>query len=243
MKGRAASRTVRRPQVRAALVASFLFLSSTPVWPAERADPLLLPASVPLYTRNNECTDVKVPMPPSTHSAIGANMISPQPADMPLSQGDSAICFAYATADMISQRVQTEISALDVATKYYFTDPSHLAKLANHDLQVHLEGKGDYRTAIAESRNTTDVSRDDNPDRYPYFDKLEGGEEEIASLLYNVEGLCQDRDLPSYDGYTHFSADLTRLRVWTRLLPPARYSRISLGNLCKSGIPTGLHCC
>jgi hypothetical protein len=126
MKGRAASRTVRRPQVRAALVASFLLLSSTPVWPAERADLLLLPASVPLYTRNNECTDVKVPMPPSTHSAIGANMISPQPADMPLSQGDSAICFAYATADMISQRVQTEISALDVATKYYLTNPSRL---------------------------------------------------------------------------------------------------------------------
>ena len=43
-----------------------------------------------------------------------------------LSQGDSAICFAYATADMISQRVQTEISALDVATKYYLTNPSRL---------------------------------------------------------------------------------------------------------------------
>jgi hypothetical protein len=136
MKGRATSRTVRRLQVRAALVASFLLLSSTPGWPAERAVPLLLPASVPLYTRNNECTDVKVPMPPSTYSAIGANMISPQPADMPLSQGDSAICFAYATADMISQRVQTEISALDVATKYYLTNPLRLAKLANPDLQL-----------------------------------------------------------------------------------------------------------
>ena len=72
------------------------------------------------------------------------------------------------------------------------------------------------------------MHRCDNPDRYPYFDKHEGGEEEIASLLYNVKGLCQDRDFPSYDGYTHFSAYLTRLRVWSRLLPPARYSRISL---------------
>lgn len=227
MNGRAAARTVRLPQLRAALIASFLLLSTTSVWPTERADPLLLPASV-RYTRNNECSDVKVPMPLSTHSAIDANMISPQPADMPLSQGDSGICFAYATADMISQRVQTEISALDVATKYYFTDPSQLAKLANPDLQLHLRGMGDYRTAIAESRTTTDVSSDGNPDRYPYFDKLEGGEEDIASLLYNVGRLCQDRDLPSYDGYTHFSAYLARLRVWMQLLPPARSSRISL---------------
>lgn len=50
--------------------------------------------------------------------------------------GRCAICFAYATADMISQRVQTEISALDVATKYYLTNPLRLAKLANPDLQL-----------------------------------------------------------------------------------------------------------
>src|ERR1700730_7747338 len=149
MKGRRAARTVRLSKVRAALIASFPLLSCMPIWPAERVDPHLLPASV-RYTRNNECTDVRVPMPPSTHSAIEGNMISPPPVDMPLSQGDSAICFAYATADMISQRVQTEISALDVATKYYFTDPSDLANLANPDLRIHLREMGDYRTAIAE---------------------------------------------------------------------------------------------
>ena len=35
---------------------------------------------------------------------------------------------------------------------------------------------------------------------------LEGGEEDIAALLYNVGGLCKDQDLPSYDGFTHFAA-------------------------------------
>ena len=85
-------------------------------------------------------------------------MASPKPADMPLSQGDYAICFAYATADMISQRLGTEISALDVATKYYFVDPSRLAHSTNPDLQLHLRGMGDYRAAIAESRATMEVS-------------------------------------------------------------------------------------
>jgi hypothetical protein len=121
-------------------------------------------------------------MPPSTHSAIDGNMISPKPADMPLSQGDTAICFAYATTDMISQRAGTEISALDVATKYYFADPSRLARSANPDLKRHLRGMGDYRAAIAESQATTDVSSEHNPGRHPYIDMLEGGEEDIRPL-------------------------------------------------------------
>jgi len=45
---------------------------------------------------------------------------------MPNSQGDSAICYAYAAADMISQRIGLAVSALDVATTFYFTDPSGL---------------------------------------------------------------------------------------------------------------------
>src|ERR1700730_3482376 len=56
----------------------------------------------------------------------------------------------------------------------------------------------------------------------------EGGEEDIAALLYNVGGLCKDQDLPSYDGYTHFAAYLALLRTWMRVFPPAQYSRIGL---------------
>src|ERR1700730_17325651 len=154
MNGRAAARVVSRRQLQAIFIASLLLIRSTPILPAERVDPYPLPTSV-RYTRNSKCNAVNIHMPPSTHSAIDGNMISPRPAEMPLSQGDTAICFAYATADMISQRAGTEISALDVATNYYFADPSRLARSANPDLKRHLRGMGDYRAAIAESRATT----------------------------------------------------------------------------------------
>jgi hypothetical protein len=171
MKDWAAARIVNRRQLQATFIALLLFIISTPVLPAERVDTHFLPTNV-RYTRNAKCDAVSIHMPPSTHSAIYGNMISPKRADMPLSQGDSAICFAYATADMISQRVRTEISALDVATKYYFVDPSRLAQSPNPDLQRHLRGMGDYRAAIAESRATTDVSNEHNPGRYTYIDML-----------------------------------------------------------------------
>jgi hypothetical protein len=228
----AAARVVSRRQLHAAFIALLLLTRSTPVLPAKRVDPHFLPTNV-RYTRNAKCNAVKIHMPPSTHSAIYGNMISPKPADMPLSQGDTAICFAYATADMVSQRVGTEISALDVATKYYFGDPSRLAQSTNPDLQRHLRGMGDYRAAIAESRATTDISSEHNPGRYPYFDMLEGGEEDIAPLLYNVGGLCKDLDLPSYDGFTHFAA-LALLRTLMQEFPPAQYSIISLAGLAFS---------
>lgn len=225
----AAARVVSRRQPQAAFIALLLLTRSTPVLPAERVDPHFLPANV-RYARNAKCDAVNIHMPPSTHSAVYGNMISPEPADMPLSQGDTAICFAYATADMISQRVGTEISALDVATKYYFADPERLAQTTNHDLQRHLRGMGDYRAAIAESRATMDVSSEHNPDRYPYIDMLEGGEEDVAALLYNIGGLCKDQDLPSYDGFTHFGA-LPLLRTLMQESPPAQYSIISLAGV------------
>ena len=227
MNGRAAARTVSRRQLQATFIALLLLIRSMPALPAERADRHLLPMGA-RYTRNSKCSTVNIHMPPSTHSAIDGNMISPKPADMPLSQGDSAICFAYATADMISQRVGTEISALDVATKYYFANPSRLAQSTNPDLQLHLRAIGDYRSAVAQSRATMEVSGDDNPGRLPYIDKLEGGEEDIAALLYNVAGLCKDQDLPSYDGFTHFAARLAFLRTRLKLFPSPQYSRRGL---------------
>lgn len=194
---------------------------------AERANPHLLPETA-AYARNAACDATTIPMPPSTHSAVDENRISPKPVDMPLSQGDYAICFAYATADMISQRIGVEISALDVATKYYFADPARLAQSTNPDLLRHLRRMGDYRAAITESRATLEVTNEDNPGGDPYVDKLEGGEEDIAALLYNIDGLCEDRDLPSYDGYTHFLGRLGLLRRWFRLFSAAPY--------CKAGL-------
>ncbi len=190
-------------------------------------DARLLPARAN-YTRNKGCQPIKVKMPPSTHSAVEGNSASPKPADMPLSQGDNAICFAYATADMISQRLGAEISALDVAMKYYFGNPSSLERSTDLRLRRYLQKMHDYKSTIAESRARTDVSVEANPRWLPYADKLEGGEEDVAALLYNISGVCKDRDLPSYDGYTHFSYYLSFVRARMRLFPAAGYSTSDL---------------
>lgn len=187
--------------------------------PARAVDTRLLPES-PRYAADAPCTDVTVLAPrrrPGTHPLD--DRISPNPALSPMSQGDSAICFAYATADMISQRVGVTVSALDVATTYYFADPAGLAQNRAPALRRFLAGRPGLAEEIAESRNDTEASRERNPLRKPFFDKLEDGQEETASLLYNLRGLCPDRDLPSFDGYGQHLRTLGALRWTSRLAP------------------------
>ncbi|UMY18419.1 hypothetical protein MMB17_03510 [Methylobacterium organophilum] len=196
-------------------------------------DPRILPAH-PRYARNAACADITVVAParrPGTHPLDGK--ISPDPAESPMSQGDSAICFAYATADMISQRVGRTVSALDVATRYYFADPARLAASRDPALRRYLRENPDTLAEIAASRNDTDVSKDGNPGRLAYFDKLEDGQEDAAALLYNVGGLCEDRDLPSFDGYGQHQKFLRALRWRARVVAPKQCWRSLAGTVEK----------
>lgn len=157
----------------------------------------------PVYRRNAGC----------------APTLPPPPERMPWSQGDSAICYAYATADMISARVGRRVSALDVATGFYFSDPGRLLLSRDPRLRRHLARRPDLTQAIARERARVDVDREGNPDGRPYFEKLEGGEEDLAALLANVKGLCPEEDLPSDDGYVHVSAWLKAQRVRAGFAP------------------------
>jgi hypothetical protein len=138
--------------------------------------------------------------------------------NMPVSQGDSAICFAYATSDMISQRIGRRVSALDVATSYFFANPVELYKTRNKDLLRYLTQRRGLLDDILLRRNRIDVSKEGNANGRPYFDKLEDGDEEIASLLVNTKGVCLDRDLPSDDGYYRYTSLLERLRRRAKLM-------------------------
>ncbi|WP_246696542.1 hypothetical protein [Methylobacterium planeticum] len=166
-------------------------------------------------------------MPPGTHALPGSNRISPKPSEIPAGQGESAICFAYATADMISQRVGRVVSPLDVATKFYFADPDRLPEIRNPALRAHLRAHPRHRADIAWSRNATDIAREGNAHLHPFFDKLEGGEEAAAALLYNLGGLCEERDLPSHEGYAHFLRYFAALRFSSAVRAP----RISYASL------------
>ncbi len=55
-----------------------------------------------------------------------------------LDLGDSNLCFAFASADLISHEVGYPVSALDIALQYYFAHPSHL------NLQTQLSKGGGF---------------------------------------------------------------------------------------------------
>jgi hypothetical protein len=197
----------------AAVAAAYAFGAT----PAEaQVDPRILPQR-PAYARNPTCAPVETSIPFEEHEGTRDVGLSPSPREMPLNQGESAICFAYATADMISHRLGRPISPLDVATKNYFADPERLASIPA--LRDHLRAHPNWRADIAWSRNAAEMSNIGNPKLLPYFDKIEGGEEDTAALLYNVGGLCEDRDLPSNDGYRYANPTLSRLRNRSRLAP------------------------
>src|SRR4051812_19012635 len=42
------------------------------------------------------------------------------------SQGDTGFCYAYSSATLIAQRTGVDVSATDLATSFYFSDPSLL---------------------------------------------------------------------------------------------------------------------
>jgi hypothetical protein len=219
----------RRPWALPRLVALALAL-----WvPGLAAAQVLLPAQAH-YARNASCAPAALAMPPGRHTSVDGDDLSPRPSQSPLSQGDVAICFAYATADMISQRVGAEVSPLDVATKYYFAPASRLAKIRDPRLEAHLRRMGDWRAAIDASRATAEVTRENNPKWLPFVDKLEGGEEETAALLYNVDGLCEDADLPSFDGYTHFFAYFHLLHWRLQTFPAKAHCSARLGDLAEN---------
>lgn len=181
-------------------------------------DRRILPRA-PAYKRNAACAPVRLEVPRSRHFAIDGSLVCPTPADMPLTQGDSAMCFAYATADMISQRIGMVVSPMDVATKYYFADPARLALIDEPELRHNIAAHGDLAAVVRHSRDAVDISRDGNAARQPLFDKLEGGEEDLAALLYNVGGVCLDTDLPSFDGYK-FARDFLRRSLLRATLAP-----------------------
>lgn len=219
MTDRGINRTASAREINAACAALLLLFAVGSASSAQGFDPRILPAA-PRYTRNAQCGAVQIAVPPSTHRLPGSNLISPKPADVPVGQGERAICFAYATADMISQRVGRAVSPLDVATKFYFADPTQLAAVRDPALQAHLRAHPTYLADIAWSRNAADISLDHNPGLHPYFDKLEGGEEDAAALLYNLGGLCEERDLPSHEGYAHFTSYYAALRYSSYVRAP-----------------------
>lgn len=200
-----------------------------------RVDPVILPATA-AYARTPGCPTVRLSIPLAPHSDPAGDLVCPRPQDMPLSQGESYICFAYATADMISQRIGDVVSPLDVATKYFFADPAEVARGRSQAWNAARALVAADRLRIRLDRSDVDIYRGGNAAGRPYFDKLQGGEEDVSALLYNAGGYCRDVDLPSYDGYLHMRRFFRRQRVKWSIVTPPRLCYRTIGSA-----PRGLH--
>jgi len=197
--------------LRVRLVSFLLFgVASVPV--SAGPDPKVLEAN-PAYRRNANC----------------ATIPAAEFKRMPISQGDSAICFAYATADMVSKRIGRTVSALDVATTFYFANAAKLRQCADRRLLDYLATRPGLSEEIVAQRNRVDVAEEENPAKKPFFDKLEGGEEDTASLLLNIKGACLDRELPSDDGYYGYASQIAIMRRAAIVAPDRKICLRSVG--------------
>jgi hypothetical protein len=149
-----------------------------------------------------------LPENPRYRENVACSTIAPPPiVEMPHSEGDFAVCFAYGAADMIAQRIGVAVSPVDLATGYFLAD-------ADHPLRYGRPGLRDSAAAfsIAESRKGVDVTIESNPRRTPYVNRLEGGEERFAVQIANARGLCHESDLPSNEGFRHHLGQLFYFR-------------------------------
>ena len=179
MKHRAFTKPVRR-LVAALILAAATFGLANGSESRERVDRTLLPPH-PVYQRNRAC------------SSINAHI---QYASVPLSQGEAAMCFAYSTAAMISQRVGFAVSPLDIATTFYLTDARRLAESPESGCEAASQRRQEVDPEVLIlTQSAHDTSEDGTSGNHPFIDKLEGGEEDAAALLANLQPLCPERRL------------------------------------------------
>lgn len=117
-------------------------------------------------------------------------------------QGELSWCFAYSSADLITQRTGLWVSAADLATGYHLGDAQALLRIQNPDLQMYLSQHRDFLPRLKKSRDDGKGQLD----RRMFFkvDGLagSGGDEEPTLLFANMRGLCAEAHLPSTQSLT-----------------------------------------
>ena len=173
--------------------------------------------------------DLKIlPENPRYPSRSECRAVDPPPFEkMPLSQGDTAICFAYAASAMISKRVGFEVSPLDIATTFFFGSPYELRSSKWKQVSDFIRTHPGRMQTLVWDQNQVDISPDENPGGRPYVDRLEGGEEDSAALLANLKDLCPNADLPSHEGFEQFRTQKSRMRFASLRKPNLCYRALA----------------
>ena len=128
----------------------------------------------------------------------------------PKTQGDTAFCFAYTSAELAHQRTMIDVSALDLAMAFYFSPTESLNKISEPELRQYLDTHPGLSQRLEADCYGEDVTIS-GP--HPLFHHLEGGYESNTLLLANARGLCADKDLPSDGGMAHHQSLVQRLEA------------------------------
>lgn len=130
------------------------------------------------------------------------------------SQGNTGFCFAYSTAALVNQRTGIDVSALDLATTFYFAHLDHLERHPDPVVGDFLKRNPRWRHEIEGARDDSDIDESTTSTgrtvKRPYFPLLAGGTEDVTLLLSNTVPLCPDRDFPSDQGVEAHSVQIQK---------------------------------
>ncbi|WP_374076269.1 hypothetical protein [Bdellovibrio bacteriovorus] len=112
-------------------------------------------------------------------------------------QGELSWCFAYTSADLISQRVKQRVSATDIASTFILSDPYQLESIQDPALKNYLQENPDFYNRVSQHRKEAAGKYD--PQNILKAGGLTdtGGQEDTTIVLANAKGLCAEKNFPS----------------------------------------------
>ncbi|WII71166.1 hypothetical protein QJS83_11915 [Bdellovibrio sp. 22V] len=127
-------------------------------------------------------------------------------------QGDLSWCFAYTSADLISQRVKKRVSATDIASTFILADPYKLEDATQPAVKEYLQENPQFYTRLQKVR--AEAAGKYDPQHILKKEGLTdtGGQEDAAIMLANTKGLCAEEKFPSTESnQTKFLDEIVKL--------------------------------
>lgn len=105
-------------------------------------------------------------------------------------------CFAYTSADLISQRIGKKVSATDLASTFILSDARRLFESRDPEVQAYLREHPDFGELIKKMRNSEPL--DYGPQGlFMAGMKETGGAEDVTVMMANTKGYCLESNFPS----------------------------------------------
>lgn len=112
-------------------------------------------------------------------------------------QDELSWCFAYTSADLVSQRIGKKVSATDLASTFILADANKLLKSPDPEVQAYLRANPDFADLITKTRNFEKLDYSPEGLLTEKGMKDTGGAEDVTIMLANTKGYCLESKFPS----------------------------------------------